>query len=139
MTIKEQRFCEFVLSGMSTVKAAEMAGYTRTTAKEAKRWITPPKPPQNPHKKFRSELYAYIQERQQEQRDKVSITQDDIIQELKKIAFADVDESLIRPADKIKAVEVMARICGLDRPDNTDVIDKLDNVIDGIDEIASEK
>lgn len=44
------------------------------------------------------------------------ITQNELIEQLKSIGFADINSENLRVSDKIKALELMARMLGLDRP-----------------------
>lgn len=44
------------------------------------------------------------------------ITQNTLIEQLKSIGFAEISPELLKPADKIKALELIARMLGLDRP-----------------------
>lgn len=48
------------------------------------------------------------------------ISRNDIINQLKMIGFADIDPDSIKPADKIKALEFISKMLGLDRPDMDD-------------------
>ncbi len=48
------------------------------------------------------------------------ISRNDIINQLKMIGFADIDPDSIKPADKIKALELISKMLGLDRPDMDD-------------------
>lgn len=48
------------------------------------------------------------------------ISRNDIIKQLKMIGFADIDPDSIKPADKIKALELISKMLGLDRPDMDD-------------------
>lgn len=54
-------------------------------------------------------------------REKAEITQEKVIEQLTKIGFADIDVRNIKPADKIKALEAITKILGLDsKKDNED-------------------
>ena len=46
-----------------------------------------------------------------------SITRDAILSELRKIGFADIDLRRLKPADKLRALELIARITGCDSPE----------------------
>lgn len=61
-------------------------------------------------------VLARLQELRAERAKRNEITQDALINQLKQIGFANVETDLLKPADKIKAIEVMARMLGLDRP-----------------------
>lgn len=45
------------------------------------------------------------------------ITRDAILTELKRVGFCDVDPDRVKPADKLRALELLARILGLDSPE----------------------
>lgn len=45
------------------------------------------------------------------------ITRDAILTELKRVGFSNVDADRIKPADKLRALELLARIMGLDSPE----------------------
>ncbi len=49
---------------------------------------------------------------------RTEITRDTLIGELKKLGFADIDLKALRPETKIKALEVIAKIMGYDKPEN---------------------
>lgn len=57
-----------------------------------------------------------LKELQEEARRKNAISRDDILKNLKSIGFANVDTENIKPSDKIKALEVIAKILGYDKP-----------------------
>lgn len=46
------------------------------------------------------------------------ITRNDLIEQLKTMGFADIDIENIKPSEKIKALEAIAKIMGYDKPDN---------------------
>lgn len=49
-----------------------------------------------------------------------AITRDFILSRLKDIATAEVDTDKIRPADQVRALELMAKILGVDSPPDED-------------------
>lgn len=62
----------------------------------------------------RSEVKVRYAELQAEASEANAITRDFILSKLKDIANAEVDPGKIRPADKIRALELMSKILGLD-------------------------
>ena len=56
------------------------------------------------------------------------ITQNVLIEQLKSIGFSDVNPDFVKPSDKIKALEVMARMLGLDRPVDFDEVEDLSGI-----------
>ena len=57
------------------------------------------------------------------------IDRNEIIEQLKDIGFADLDPDSIKPSDKIKALELMARMLGVDKPEGDDSLNRLDEVL----------
>lgn len=56
------------------------------------------------------------------------ITQNMLIEQLKSIGFAAISPTLLKPADKIKALELIARMLGLDRPVDFGEIEDLSQI-----------
>ena len=57
------------------------------------------------------------------------IERNDIVEHLKSIGFADISHEAIKPSDKIKALELMARILGVDKPEGDGSLNRLDEVL----------
>ena len=53
----------------------------------------------------------------QEMATKNSIERSDLLDQLKLIGFADISHEAIKPSDKIKALELMAKMLGMDKPE----------------------
>lgn len=62
------------------------------------------------------EVLGRLEELRKQRQIDNEITQNDIIGQLKSIGFADIETEFLKPSDKIKALELMARMLGLDRP-----------------------
>lgn len=106
LTERQKRFADEYLIDLNATQAAVRAGYSANTAEQtASRLLTYVK------------IQDYIQRRMKERQKRTEITQDMIIDELKKIGFADVNIDTMKPSDKIKALELMARMLGIDRPE----------------------
>lgn len=119
VTDKQRKFCDEYLIDLNATQAAIRAGYSEKTANRIAS--------QNLSK---LDIQKYISERQKEVQERANIKQDEIINELKKIGYTDIDFDLIKPADKIKALEIMARMLGLDKPEVKDeALLKLDEVL----------
>lgn len=59
------------------------------------------------------------------------LTRDGILSQLKKIGFCDIDMKNIRPVDKIRALELIAKILGYDKLEiKVDSIESLEPIID---------
>lgn len=56
---------------------------------------------------------AYIAQREQKRVGRVEITQDQVLEALASMGFADVDIDLLKPADKIKALELLMKHMGM--------------------------
>lgn len=106
LTERQKRFADEYLIDLNATQAAVRAGYSVNTAEQtASRLLTYVK------------VQDYIQRSMKERQKRTEMTQDMIIDELKKIGFADVDTDTMKPSDKIKALELMARMLGIDRPE----------------------
>lgn len=68
----------------------------------------------------RGEVKVRYAELQQEASDANAITRDSILSRLKDFANAPLDYDKIRPADQIRAIELMAKILGIDSPPDED-------------------
>ena len=64
----------------------------------------------------RGELQVRLAEMQTEAGEANAITRDFILTRLKDIATAPIDLDKIRPADQVRALEMMAKILGIDSP-----------------------
>ena len=105
LTEKQKRFADEYLTDLNATQAAIRAGYSEKTARSiGQRLLT------------KVDIQKYIQERLKERQERFEITQEMIVNELCKLGFAEVDAELLKPSDKIKALELTARMLGLDRP-----------------------
>ena len=68
----------------------------------------------------RGNIQVRYAEMQQEASDANAITRDFILSRLKDIATAEIDLDKIRPADQVRALELMAKILGVDSPPDED-------------------
>lgn len=62
------------------------------------------------------EVLVRLRELREHSRERFEITQEMIVNELCKLGFAQIDAGLLKPSDKLKALELTARMLGLDRP-----------------------
>ena len=106
MTDKQEKFCEEYLIDLNATQAAMRAGYSKKTAYSI-----------GDENLKKPELQEYIQKRQKEGQERAEVTRSDIIDQLKSIGFVDLDMDNIKATDKIKALELMARMLGLDKPE----------------------
>lgn len=105
MTDKQKKFCDEYLIDLNATQAAIRAGYSEKTANRIAS-----------ENLSKLDIQEYIQKRQKEGQERAEITRGDIIDQLKSIGFVDLDADNIKAADKIKALELMARMLGLDKP-----------------------
>lgn len=107
MTDKQRRFAEEYLIDLNATQAAIRAGYSeRTAAAQAARLL------------INVNVQQYIAARQADARARVEVTQEEILLQLKKIGLSDVDAEDIKVADKLKAMDMMIRMLGYDKPQN---------------------
>ncbi len=124
MTDRQKKFCEEYLIDLNATQAAIRAGYSEKTANRiASENLTKP------------DIQEYIQKRQKEGQERAEITRADIVDQLKTIGFADLDMDNISTRDKIKALEVMARMLGLDKPGEENGAGMLEELLKGLKQI----
>ena len=105
MTDKQRRFAEEYLVDLNATQAAIRAGYSERTARSSgQRMLT------------NVDIQNYISLRRADARARVEVTQEEILLQLKKIGLSDVDAEDIKVADKLKAMDMMIRMLGYDKP-----------------------
>ena len=105
MTDKQRRFAEEYLIDLNATQAAIRAGYSERTANRIAS-----------ENLSKLDIQQYIAARQAEARARVEVTQEEILLQLKKIGLSDVDAEDIKVADKLKAMDMMIRMLGYDKP-----------------------
>lgn len=101
LTDKQKIFVFEYLIDQNATQAAIRAGYSKKTAySQGQRLLK------------NVEVQKFLGQYQDNRAEKCGVTFDAIIDELKKMGFADVDAENIRPTDKIKALECMSRLLG---------------------------
>lgn len=119
LTEKQKRFCEEYLVDLNATQAAVRAGYKQKTARsQGQRMLT------------NVDIQNYLQELMKKQSERTGITADDVINELKEIAFANGVE--ISGKEKMKALELLGKHFGMfsgGEFDKSRVIEKLDEVL----------
>lgn len=121
LTDKQIRFCEEYLIDFNATQAAKRAGYSEKTAYSI-----------GVENLRKPEIQNYIEKLQQELKEQTEIKLDNIIDEACKIGFADIDMSRVRPADKIRALEAIARLLGLDRQSTDRRLTDLDMYLESL-------
>ncbi len=103
---------------LNATQAAIRAGYSEKTAtKIASENLTKP------------DIQKYIEQLQEDARTKTKLQTEDVISELCSIGFAEIDLSKIKPADKIKALENIAKLLGFDAHSEDEMLSRLDKVL----------
>lgn len=101
LTDKQKLFVFEYLIDQNATQAAIRAGYSKKSAYSIG----------NENLK-KPEIQKFLEKYQLERAEKCGVTFDNVINELKKLGFADVDPDNIRPNDKIKALECMSKLLG---------------------------
>lgn len=117
MTDKQKKFADEYLIDLNATQAAIRAGYSEKTANRiASENLSKP------------DIREYISQRQKQAQERSEIKRDEIIGELKKIGFADIDLDNIKAKDKITALDIISRMLGLDRPVDGGEVEDLTDV-----------
>lgn len=99
LTEKQKRFCEEYLIDLNATQAALRAGYKEKTARSiASENLTKP------------DIQKYLKELMAERSERTEITADNVLKELEKVAFADIE---ISGREKMKALELIGKHLGL--------------------------
>lgn len=105
LTEKQKAFVREYLVDLNATAAAKRAGYSEKTAYSVgNENLTKP------------EISKAIQKAMQERQERTQVTQDMVVQEISKVAFkdaADFAESELKYANKLKALEMLAKHLGL--------------------------
>ena len=105
LTEKQKAFVREYLVDLNATAAAKRAGYSEKTAYSVgNENLTKP------------EISKAIQKAMQERQERTQVTQDMVVQEISKVAFkdaADFSESELKYANKLKALDMLARHVGL--------------------------
>lgn len=121
LTDKQKRFCEEYLIDLNATQAALRAGYSKRTAYSI-----------GDENLKKPEIQNYLSELMKKRSERTGIKADDIINELKSVAFT---ETNITGKEKIKALELLGKHLGLfsnGGSDDSKVLEKLDEVLGGI-------
>ena len=102
ITAKQRRFCEEYLIDLNGTQAAIRAGYSPKTAKAiASENLTKPY--------IAAEIAAAFAARSE----RTEVTQDQVLKELTRIGFAVIPEEVVRVADKLAALDKLAKHLGM--------------------------
>ena len=112
---RQKNFCFEYLKDFNATQAAMRAGYSKKIDNHNAHLLL-----QNPL------IIKFLGELKKQHIEKAHLTIDDIVNELKSIAFAPVDNNKIKTESKIRALELMGRYMGMfnDRdkaPQNSDI------------------
>ena len=133
---RQEKFCQEIMLG-KTQRQAYYAAYPH-----AQKW----KPESVDNRAYvlakSDEVLARLNKLRADAKKRNEITRDELISQLKSIGFAELDADNIKPTDKIKAIEVMAKMLGLDRNDDESIeetVGSVKNVLVTIRQAAEQK
>lgn len=98
---KQKAFVYEYLNDRNATKAAIRAGYSAKTAYAIGNKLLK-----------KAEIKDFLRRFEADRAEKCGVQFDAVINELKKIGFADIDMTEIRPLDKIRGLEAMAKLLG---------------------------
>ena len=101
LTDKQKIFVYEYLIDFNATQAAIRAGYSKDTAGAI-----------GAENLKKPQIQQFLEKYQNDRSEKCGIKFDMIVEELRKIGFADVDPEAVRPTDKIKALETMSTLLG---------------------------
>ena len=101
LTDKQKIFVYEYLIDFNATQAAIRAGYSKETAGAI-----------GAENLKKPKIQRFLEKYQNDRSEKCGIKFDMIIEELRKIGFANIDTETVRPTDKIKALETMSRLLG---------------------------
>ncbi len=114
LTDKQVRFCEEYVKDENATQSAIRAGYSEKTARSCgARLLT------------NVNIQKQIVNIKKDLAKSAKITRDDLLSELKKIGFAEINYTMIQAKDKLKALDTIARMLGLEHPDFSGEIEDL--------------
>ena len=120
LTAKQERFVQEYLVDLNATQAAARAGYKN--AEKGRQLVT------------NGNVSAAIQKAKAERQKRTEVTQDYVIEKLKEITdrpASDLPESDLKYANKLKALEMLAKHTGVfDKQDNTGVDSVVKVIID---------
>lgn len=112
LTEKQKKFCDEYLFDFNATQAAIRAGYSEKSAYSI-----------GDENLKKPEIQKYISKLQKEAQERSDITRDGIIEELKKIGFAEINMNSLKVKDKIKALGLIAQMLGMDHPIDSEEIE----------------
>lgn len=115
LTERQKRFaCEY-LADKNAENAAARAGYSKKSAYAAGRRLLK-----------KPEVTRLIEDlKNQEKSQKCRVGFDDIVNELKKIGFSEIDYESVKVTEKMKALETISKMLGFDRPEKDEALEDM--------------
>lgn len=127
---REKKFADKWIELGNAYQAALEAGYSKSTAKDASKWLIPPANPKKPEKnsKFKPEVKAFIDERLAEKEKERIADQDEVLRYLTEVLRGEslssvlardecgADRVINKPPDekeRLKAAELLGKRYGL--------------------------
>jgi phage terminase small subunit len=117
LTARQERFCQEYINCLNGTEAAIKAGYS---AKVANRIAT-----ENLSKLV---IVNRLKELQKPLAEKLNITRDDILKEYQALYKSEPDGFLVKHSDRLKALELTAKMLGFNEPDKLDLTTKGESI-----------
>ena len=102
LTQKQKKFCEEYLVDLNATQSAIRAGYSPKTARAI-----------GQENLSKPDIAAYISKLREAQAKRTRVTSDQVIRELAKGAFLELDPSEMKFSDKIRCLELLCKYLGL--------------------------
>jgi len=110
MTPKQERFCQEYLVDLNATQAAIRAGYSAKTASRI-----------GPQLLVKTCILNRLKSLQTAESAKLNIKREDILKEFWSVAKCEVDGYLVKTSDKLKALELTAKMLGLNEAEKLDI------------------
>ena len=109
LTAGQEKFCQEIAKG-ETQRQAYYTAYTRS-----KKWKPEVVDAKASELRKNGKVLVRLKELSAKTEIQNDITRNDLVEQLKKIGFANIDISNLKVSEKIKAIEVMSKILGYDK------------------------
>lgn len=130
LTVKQERFVEEYLVDLNATQAAIRAGYSSKTAEQMGYQLLQ-----------KTSVQKALQEAIEERSKRTGITQEKVIEEIGKIAFAeahDYSDTDLKYSNKLKALELLGKHLGMFDGKSGEGREKNNNLLDAVKESAEE-
>jgi len=113
LTAKQERFCQEYINCLNGTEAAIRAGYSAKTAQVIAT-----------ENLLKPMILNKLKELQKPLAEKLKITRDDILKEYQTLYKSEPDGFLVKHSDRLKALELTAKMLGFNEPDKLDLTTK---------------